>query len=193
MPPEEVRKARVANAKAQSAYNKALKAAGGTPGMATAAVAETAAPVVAAAPTPVTPVGIEPPQLIVITDDMAPEDVRKARVANAKAQSAYNKALKAAGIDPSAVSAEAGAGGVSVAAALEATPTPAPAVAAAAAAPAAGSVTPEALGIPRPQLMEITDDMSPDDVRQARIANAKAQSAFNKALKAAGIDPATVQ
>jgi hypothetical protein len=193
MPPEEVRKARVANAKAQSAYNKALKAAGGTPGMATAAVAETAAPVAAAAPTPVTPVGIEPPQLIVITDDMAPEDVRKARVANAKAQSAYNKALKAAGIDPSAVSAEAGAGGVPVAAAPEATPTPAPAAAAAAAAPAAGGVTPEALGIPRPQLIEITDSMSPDDVRQARIANAKAQSAFNKALKAAGIDPATVQ
>jgi uncharacterized protein YegL len=193
MPPEEVRKARVANAKAQSAYNKALKAAGGTPGMATAAVAETAAPVAAAAPTSVTPVGIEPPQLIVITDDMAPEDVRKARVANAKAQSAYNKALKAAGIDPSAVSADAGAGGVPVAAAPEATPTPAPTAAAAAAAPAAGSATPEALGIPRPQLVEITDGMSPDDVRQARIANAKAQSAFNKALKAAGIDPATVQ
>lgn len=196
MPPEEVRKARVANAKAQSAYNKALKAAGGTPGMATAAVAETAAPVAAAAPAPVAPVGIEPPQLIVITDDMAPEDVRKARVANAKAQSAYNKALKAAGIDPSAVSADAGAGGVPVAAAPQATPEPAPAtVAADTAAPAApaGGPTPESLGIARPDLIEITDGMSPDEIRQARIANAKAQSAFNKALKAAGIDPATVQ
>ncbi len=138
MAPEDVRKARVANAKAQSAYNKALKAAGGTPGMATAAVAETAAPVVGATPTPVAPVGIEPPQLIVITDDMAPEDIRKARVANAKAQSAYNKALKAAGIDPSAVAVEAGQGGVSAAAS-----NAAPAVAASAAAAAAVAIASE--------------------------------------------------
>lgn len=190
MPPEEVRKARVANAKAQSAYNKALKAAGGTPGVATATVAETAAPVAAAAATPVTPVGIEPPQLIVITDDMAPEDVRKARVANAKAQSAYNKALKAAGIDPSAVSADAGDGGVPAAAAPETTTEATPA---AVATDAADGASPESLGIARPELIEITDNMSPEEIRQARVANAKAQSAFNKALKAAGIDPATVK
>jgi hypothetical protein len=34
--------------------------------------------------------------------------------------------------------------------------------------------------------------MSPDEVRQARVANAKANSAYNKALKAAGIDPGSV-
>ena len=37
-------------------------------------------------------------------DDMDPADMRKARIENAKAKSAYNKALKAAGIDPSTVS-----------------------------------------------------------------------------------------
>lgn len=37
-----------------------------------------------------------PPTLIAITDSMSPEEVRKARIANAKAESAYNKALKAA-------------------------------------------------------------------------------------------------
>ncbi|MEZ4516971.1 MAG: DUF4332 domain-containing protein [Chloroflexota bacterium] len=58
-------------------------------------------------------------------------------------------------------------------------------------APAAESSgpTPESLGIPRPELTEITDDMTPDQIRRARIENAKATSAFNKALKAAGIDP----
>jgi len=35
--------------------------------------------------------------------------------------------------------------------------------------------------------------MSPEDKRQARVANAKAQSAYNKALKAAGIDPASLK
>jgi hypothetical protein len=35
---------------------------------------------------------------------MDPADMRKARIQNAKAKSAYNKALKAAGIDPSTVS-----------------------------------------------------------------------------------------
>jgi hypothetical protein len=34
--------------------------------------------------------------------------------------------------------------------------------------------------------------MSPDEVRAARISNSKAKSAYNKALKAAGIDPSTV-
>jgi hypothetical protein len=34
--------------------------------------------------------------------------------------------------------------------------------------------------------------MSPDEIRNARISNAKAKSAYNKALKAAGIDPASV-
>jgi hypothetical protein len=69
----------------------------------------------------------------------------------------------------------------------------APAAAPAAAAPPAGTVDFAALGITPPDLIEITDDMSPDAVRQARIANSKAKSVFNKALKAAGIDPKTVE
>ena len=35
--------------------------------------------------------------------------------------------------------------------------------------------------------------MSPEEVRRARVENAKAQSAYNKALKAAGIDPASMK
>ncbi len=35
--------------------------------------------------------------------------------------------------------------------------------------------------------------MVPDEVRQARVANAKASAAYNKALKAAGIDPASLK
>jgi uncharacterized protein YggE len=46
--------------------------------------------------------------------------------------------------------------------------------------------------VPEPEYIEITDDMSADEVRKARIANAKAKSAYNKALKAAGIDPSEV-
>ena len=202
MAPEDVRKARVANAKAESAYNKALKAAGvgaGTvagveavvnaemPGPATA-VAHPAAAAPAAA-------GVEPPKLIVITPDMSPEDVRKARVANAKAESAYNKALKAAGVDPAALRG----GPAVVATAASAPPSAAPAATPAApvgTAPstAASAPAPAAVaGIPAPKLIDITDGMSPEDVRRARVENAKAMSAYNKALKAAGIDPATMK
>lgn len=181
MSPEDVRKARVANAKAQSAYNKALKAAAsGAPVMAPPAAG--AAPV--AAPTAVAtalPVNIAPPQLIEITDSMSPEDIRKARVSNAKAQSAYNKALKAAGVDPAAL--KAGAVAAPAAAAAVAQPV-APVAPAAPAIPA---------GIDPPKLIEIVDSMSPEEIRQARVANAKAQSAYNKALKAAGVDPATLR
>ena len=199
MSPEEVRKARVANAKAESAYNKALKAAGvgaGTvagveavvnaemPGPATA-VAHPAAAAPAAA-------GVEPPKLITITPDMSPEDVRKARVANAKAESAYNKALKAAGVDPAALRG----GPAVVATAVNAPPTaPTPAAPSASVgmAPSTAAAPPAASGIPAPKLIEITDGMSPEEVRRARVENAKAQSAYNKALKAAGIDPATMK
>lgn len=195
MPPEEVRKARVANAKAEAAYNKALKAAGATPGGPQAAAVAAAPETLAAAAVPAAPApalaGIEPPQLIEITDSMAPEEVRRARVANAKAESAYNKALKAAGIDPASV--KAGVPVAAVPAPAQASAPEAPAAAAPAAAPApqsAGSDLPP--GFERPQLIEITDAMSPEEVRRARIENAKAQAAFNKALKAAGIDPASV-
>lgn len=181
MSPEDVRKARVANAKAQSAYNKALKAAAsGAPVMAPPAAG--AAPVAApAAVATALPVNIAPPQLIEITDSMSPEDIRKARVSNAKAQSAYNKALKAAGVDPAAL--KAGAVAAPAAAAAVAQPV-APVAPAAPAIPA---------GIDPPKLIEIVDSMSPEEIRQARVANAKAQSAYNKALKAAGVDPATLR
>ena len=187
MAPEDVRKARVANAKAEAAYNKALKAAGANvgapPPAATAAVDQpTVAPVVA---TPMA-TGIEPPVLIEITDSMPPEEIRKARVANAKAESAYNKALKAAGIAPSSVKT----GGVAQAAPIVESVASAP-VAVAAPTPAASPTIPA--GIEPPKLIEITDSMSPEEIRRARVENAKASAAYNKALKAAGIDPASLK
>ncbi len=166
MSPAEKRKARVANAKANSAYKKALKAAGGDSSVAQPTAA-------AAAPAPTATAKVPPPQLIEITDDMPPAEKRKARVANAKAKSAYKKALKAAGVDPKAASA----------------PAPAPAAPSPAAAPAAAI---PANAPPPPDLVEITEGMAPDEIRRARISNAKAKSAYKKALKAAGIDPATV-
>lgn len=180
MPADEVRKARIANSKAKAAYNKALKAAGVDPSAAAETPAAAPAPAAAAPAVDAAALaGIPKPDLIEITDDMPADEVRKARIANAKANSAYNKALKAAGIDPSATAAPAA-------------PTPPPA-APAPSAPAAPAADAAALaGIPKPDLVEITDDMSPDEVRRARIANAKATSAYNKALKAAGIDPSTV-
>jgi hypothetical protein len=173
MSADEKRKALIANAKAKSTAMKAAKAAqesgGGVAATSVAAAPAVAMPAAAAAS------GIPEPTYIEITDDMSPEETRKARIANSKTKSAYNKALKAAGVDTSApVAAETAA------------PTPAPAASLAAAPVSAAS------GIPQPEIIEITDDMSPDDVRKARIANSKAKSAYNKALKAAGIDPSTV-
>ena len=203
MAPEDGRKARVANAKAESAYNKALKAAGvgaGTvAGVETVVNAEMPGPATAVAhPAAAAPAaaGVAPPNLITITPDMSPEDVRKARVANAKAESAYNKALKAAGVDPAAVRG----GPAVVATAMDAPPTaptptaPAAPVGTAPSTASAPAAPPAAVaGVPAPQLIEITDGMSPEEVRRARVENAKAQSAYNKALKAAGIDPATMK
>lgn len=197
MSPDEKRKARIANSKAKSAAMKAAKAAGAP----AAAVASTAAPIAVApaAPDPVA-AGIEPPKFIVITDDMSPDEVRKARIANSKAKSAFNKSLKSAGIDPKTVNiddqgnivmpegvtpAVPPAAAVPVATTETTPPTPAPSE--------GGSVDLAALGISPPEVVELTDDMTPDEKRQARIANSKAKSAFNKALKDAGIDPKTVQ
>lgn len=195
MSPEEVRKARIANAKAEAAYNKALKAAGvgaGTvAGVETVVNADVPGPATVAAPPAAAPpalAGIEPPKLIEITPDLSPEEVRKARVANAKAESAYNKALKAAGVDPGTLKG----GSAMLATAVTAGETAASAAAPAAVPPAAPA-PPAATGIPAPNLIEITDAMSPEEIRRARVENAKAMSAYNKALKAAGIDPATVK
>ncbi len=195
MAPEEIRKARVANAKAEAAYNKALKAAGATPGIAPApSQSATQTPIEPAVPAADAPsmradVGIEPPQLIEITPDMPPEEVRKARVANAKAQSAYNKALKAAGVDPRDMKAET-AFVDSAPQVSTAEPMVEPEAAAEQAASPAAQVP---AGIDPPQLIEITDSMSPEEVRRARVENAKATAAYNKALKAAGIDPASLK
>lgn len=204
MDPDEVRKARIANSKAKSAFNKALKAAGVDPNDVEIVDGKVVIPggaPVAAAPAAAAPAGqpaapqsvnVEPPELIEITDDMPPDEVRSARIANSKARSAFNKALKAAGVDPSDVEIVDGkvvvAGGQLVAAAA-----PAAAQAAPAAAPAAAAAPDAAANIPKPDLVEITDDMSPDEIRSARIANSKAKSAYNKALKAAGIDPKDVK
>jgi hypothetical protein len=181
MSPDEKRKARIANSKAKSAAMKAAKEAR------TAAVAEAPAAPAAAAAAPAVMVNMpEPPTLIELTDDMSPDEIRKARIANSKAKSAYNKALKAAGIDP-----KAAADGQAVPAA-EAAPSPEPAAAPAAAASEAAPATALA-NIPAPDYIEISDEMAPDEVRKARIHNARARSTYNKALKAAGIDPKSVE
>lgn len=181
MSPEEVRKARIANSKARSAAAKALKEAG-TAAAAPAAGAVAVAPTAAAAPAMAAGAVREPVAgvdyvEIAITDDMSPDDVRKARIANSKARSAAMKAFKAAGGEAAAPAPAAPAAPVS--------PAAAPA--------AAASAQPLAVNAPPPpNYIEITDDMPPDEVRKARIANSKLRSEYNKALKAAGIDPSTV-
>jgi hypothetical protein len=188
MEPAEVRRARIANAKAKSAAVKALKAAGTAaagPAAAPAAGASTDAAAPAAQPQapPAAPTSGEPVegvdyQVIEITDDMDPADVRKARISNAKAKSAAMKAWKESG------------GGTSASAAAPAAQPAAAEPVEAPAAPAAASV--DVSAVPRPDFIEITDDMDPGDLRKARISNAKAKSAYVKALKEAGIDPSTV-
>ena len=227
MAPDEKRKARIANSKAKSQFNKALKAAGvdpkivkindqgevvwpsGAPPVAAAPVA--AAPATAvAAPAPVAPggafdlaaLGIAPPEITPLNDDMSPDEKRKARINNSKAKSAFNKALKAAGVDPKTVNIddkgvvtlkEGAAPAAAPAPAAPSAPAPAAPVPDTAVADTGGAVDLAALGIDKPEIIELTDDMSPDEKRQARIANSKAKSAFNKALKAAGVDPKSVK
>lgn len=171
----EKRKARIENAKAKSKATKAAKeTAKGGAVLETPTAAVSTAP--AAAVAPAAAAGIPEPTYIEITDDMSPDEVRKARIQNSKERSKYNKALKAAGVDSQAEAAVA----VAVA---PAAPTAQPATA-----------SPDAAAdIPKPDYIDITDNMSPDEVRKARIQNAKERSKYNKALKAAGIDPQSVQ
>jgi hypothetical protein len=198
MEPAELRKARIANAKAKSAAVKALKEAASagapapdasasasgdqvSPVAGTAAVSAQAVPAAGGLSEPVPGVDYE---VVQISDDMEPAEIRKARIANAKAKSAAMKAFKEAG-------GQAGMVTEAPVAAQEATPaTVAPAENVAGKAQAAADEIPS--DIPRPEYVEITDDMDPADMRKARIQNAKAKSAYNKALKAAGIDPSTV-
>jgi hypothetical protein len=178
MDPAEVRRIRIANAKAKAAAMKALKASGAdtvaAPATAGAPSAPKAPKVTAAS------VGVAEPQLIPITDDMDPADLRKARIANSKAMSTYKKALKAAGVsldDDEPVEEAA----------------PAPVAQAPAAVASSGPSSADLAGIPKPDLIAITDGMDPNDLRKARISNSKAVSAYKKALKEAGIDPSTVE
>lgn len=175
MSPAEKRKARIANVKAKAAAAKALKqsAPAATPAP---AKAEAAAPKAAA------PAGSEPQpgvdyEVIEITDDMSPDEVRKARIANVKAKAAAMKAYKASGGDVQA--AQTG----------QATTEP---TQESAAEPAVSGSAAAAAQIPAPDLIEITDDLAPEEVRKARIHNAKAKAAYKKALKEAGIDPSSV-
>jgi hypothetical protein len=181
MSPAEIRKARIANAKAKSAAVKALKAAPATAPATTPAEEEKVERVQEPEALARKPATEEPQpgvdyEVIEITDGMSPDEIRKARIANAKAKSAAMKAFKEAGGEPAPTT------GVQE----ESVPTekPEPAETAAAAEIPAG--------IPEPDLIEITDDMEPGELRKARIHNAKAKSAYKKALKEAGIDPASV-
>lgn len=175
----EKRKAVISNGKAKYAAYKAAKAAG----LDTMVVTESAAPVaqaVAAAPAIELPTA---PEFTAIIDGMDPAAKRKAMIGNSKAKSAYNKQLKAAGINPKDVEwTDAG----------PKLPTVAAPVAAliAAAAPSAGT----SAGLPpAPEFATITEGMDPADKRKAMIGNSKAKSAYNKQLKAAGIDPKTIK
>lgn len=185
MSPDEKRKATIANSKARSAAVKALKESG-------TASAETGPVAVAAAPPVATPVATATPEAPAgeinlvpgvdyayteITDSMSPDERRKATIANSKARSAAMKAAKERGL-------------LAAPAVETVTAVAAPVVPVAPA--GAGSNAPSLAGIPKPELLPITDDMSPDDRRKATIANSKARSAYNKALKEAGIDPATI-
>lgn len=200
MEADEVRKARIHNARARSAYMKALKEAGIDPSKPEAQ----AAPAPAAAPQPqpaqaepatALPSDIEQPDYVEISDDMPADEVRKARVQNARERSRFYKALKERGIDPKEWEAqqEAGDGAAEQA---QAQAQPAAAETEAAQEAAAPEAEAETVQIPdhiaEPDYIEITDDMSADEVRQARVHNSRERSRFFKALKDAGIDPKTV-
>lgn len=190
MSPAEKRKARIANSKARSAAVKALKPSGADAAAppVTAAVEQTTQAAPSAAPQPASapaspsnvPVaGVDYP-VIEITDDMDPSEIRRARIANSKARSAAMKAFKEAGGAQAAAPQSSAPEQESSATAFE------PEVSS-----AAQSSAEVPAGIPKPEYLEITDDMDPSEIRQARIHNSKARAAYNKALKAAGIDPAT--
>jgi Arc/MetJ family transcription regulator len=194
MPADEVRKARIHNARARSAYMKALKEAGVEPGAATPEQpqAQQQAPPSQAAP--VIP-DVEPPNYIEISDEMSPDELRKARVQNARERSRFYKALKERGIDPKEYEAAQEAG--------EPTPAPAAQPQQEAAAPAEAAEPVEAAAadgggveipahITEPDYIEITDDMPADEMRRARVHNARERSRYAKALKDAGIDPKEV-
>lgn len=200
MSPAEKRKARIANAKAKSAAAKALKEAGpqasqpvvaaapSPSGDAVPATAEPVATAAAASTTAGTPTaGIDYP-IIELTDDMTPEEKRKARISNAKAKSAAMKQFKSSGGQAAAQSASAEEASNVETVSPVASASPRETVAE----PASPNESAIPASIPQPNFIEITDDMSPEEQRKARINNAKEKSAYNRALKAAGIDPSSL-
>ncbi len=194
MEPAEIRKARIANAKARSAAGKALKesvAAAPAPapavetaqpaaGVPSKPAAETAASTGTQTGEPVA--GVDYP-IIEITEEMEPAEKRSARIANAKAKSTAMKAFK-----------ESGGAASHPAPAAPSEPGNSEQQQSGQAQSQTVEIPPEIpTDIPKPEYVEITDDMDPADKRTARIENAKKKSAYNKALKAAGIDPATIK
>lgn len=186
MSAEEKRKATIANSKAKSAAVKALKGAGGVvPVEETGSVAPTpmSSSAVTAAPVAMAggagePVAGRDYLVIEITDNMSPEEKRKATIANSKAKSAAMKAFKASG--------------GSVAAEVVETMVQMPDIVPASA-PAPAAQAQQAANVPPPPTyLEITDSMNPEEKRRATIANSKAKSAYMKSLKELGIDPATI-
>ena len=194
MAPDEKRNARIANSRARSAAVKALKALGSTAPVATGNETSMAAggivdppvdaqPVVPAPASTGEPVaGVDYP-VIELSDAMEPSEKRSARIANSRARSAAMKAYKAAGGSLGAASSPA--------------PTPPPeempleqAASSAESTPVVPTSVPSSIS--KPEYIAITDDMEPTEIREARINNSKAKSAYNKELKAAGIDPSTV-
>ncbi|MDX1688064.1 MAG: hypothetical protein R3248_08785 [Candidatus Promineifilaceae bacterium] len=204
MSPDEVRQARIANARARSAAVKALKQQQQAAPAAQPAPAEQAQQPAAEAKAEAVevPSHITEPDYVEITDDMSADEVRKARIQNARARSAYMKALKDAGIDPKEAMAAKERGEPVPTPAKEEAPAPeaaeAPAEEAAPepeaeTAPAAEGETVEIPAhISEPDYVEITDDMSPDEVRRARVQNSRERSRYFKELKEAGIDPKKV-
>lgn len=205
MDPAEKRKAMISNSKAKSAYNKQLKALDINPkdvewtddgpklpdtAQAALEAAKAAAPAAVAAPAaaaaPAAGISLpEAPEFMAIVEGMDPAEKRKAMINNSKAKSAYNKELKASGIDPKTIEWIDGKPQLKGAAA------PAPAAPVATAAPAAASAP--AGAPPPPEMLPITPDMDPNDKRAAMIANSKAKAAYKKELKALGIDPKSVK
>ncbi len=177
MSPADKRKAIIANAKAQAAAAKLAKADGGA-APATEELTALGAPAPRPQPMSVAPPDIAPPVLIEVTEAMSPAEKRKAIIENAKAQSAYSKALKAAGYAPA--SAEERAGTAPEVEMVSAEIAPPPITAPAADVP------------PPPRLIAITPGMDPAALRQARINNSKTLSAYRKQLKELGIDPQSV-
>lgn len=179
MKPAEIRKARIANAKAKAAAVKALNKQA-APEMITSVQETKAAKAQTSATVAVAPTGEPVPgvdyEVIEITDDMDPAEARKARISNVKAKSAAMKRFKEAGgtLSPQPAPAESESGATMTVVEEQKSSSQIPA------------------NIPSPDLIEITDDMDQAELRRARIHNAKAMSAYKKALKEAGIDPATV-